>query len=119
MHGLSKVSLVQQGNSMLRHKHTLILVHAVNDDGTTMFIQEEDYKQLMDNIGASSGFGSNQIARAYDDQQSQMAHTEEFSQIILNRKAVQMEAFNAENLDNFIPNKKARHKPHKGIGKNI
>ena len=48
-----------------------------------------------------------------------MACAKEFDQILLNRKAVQTEAENAEDPDHLIPSKKARHKPPKGKGKNI
>ena len=54
IYGLSKVNLAEQGNSTLRHQHTLMLVDAANDDVTTIFIQEDEYKQFMDSNGASS-----------------------------------------------------------------
>ena len=52
----------------------------------------------MDNVGASSGVGPNQLVRACDDHEYQMAHVKEFGQILLDRKAVHREAIPVDNL---------------------
>ena len=38
IHEQSKVNLAEQGNSILRHQHTLMLVSVANSDVTTMLI---------------------------------------------------------------------------------
>ena len=111
------MNLAEVGNRKWKSTGSkLSLLGAAKDDIVRFVLQDEEIQQHRSMLLTKRGRGPNGLELAALERQKQEKEARGLAELIKNRAALKMQLEEENNLDYFMPKKKAGHKPPKKSG---